>query len=638
MQKPFYITTPIYYVNDRPHIGHSYTTIAADLLARFHRLNGRDAFFLTGTDEHGSKVAEAAAEAGLAPQEFCDKVVRHFENAWENLSIEYSDFIRTTQERHLKAFRELMKILKKTKTDLGEDVIYSGTYEGLYCTGCEKFLTDKDLVDGRCPDHDKEPQLLKEKNYFFRLTAYLGKLRSLIENNQLVILPEERRREVLGLFKQGLADFSISREQVKWGIPLPFDETQVSYVWIEALSNYITAIGYGADESLFNKWWHEAESVHLMAKDILKFHCIYWPAILMAADLPLPGKIFVHGYFTVDGVKMSKTLGNMIDPNELIDEFGADATRYLLLTQYPFGADGDIQRSRFVRKYNSDLANDLGNLVSRVAKMIISNFDGRIPGPSDNLNGSRELIGKAEELPETVTDHLNNFRIGSAIDDIMALVRFTNRFFDINAPWKLVKEGDTKKAGGVLYICSEILRIISILLYPAMPGKALEILTIFGLDGNSIKMDLARTFFHLKPGSKIDIKESVFPRLKEKKKALASGRKTEEKAVDLIDITEFARTKMVVAEVLDAEKVEGADKLLRLQIDIGGEHRQIVAGIAEYYTPEEMRGKRIVVVKNLKPATVRGVESNGMLLAATRGKQLCLVVPESDLPPGAPIS
>jgi methionyl-tRNA synthetase len=634
LSRPLYITTPIYYVNARPHIGHSYTTIAADLLTRFNRLNGREAFFLTGTDEHGTHVAEAAAAAGKEPQEYCDEIVACYKEAWKNLTIEYDDFIRTTEPRHIDAFRKLMALLKNKKTEAGEDVIYSGEYEGLYCNGCEKFLTEKDLVDGVCPDHKQPPAILKEKNYFFRLSAYLDKVQNMIESNELLIMPDERRREVFGLFKQGLPDFSISRENVKWGIPLPFDESQNAYVWVDALTNYITAIGYGADEVKFKKWWHDSERVHLMAKEILKFHCIFWPAILMAADLPLPRKIFLHGFFTVDGVRMSKTLGNIIDPNEMVEQFGPDATRYLLQTQYPFGGDGDIQKSRFYTKYNSDLANDLGNLVSRVAKMIVSSFDGVLPTAVDRLDGLDELMSTAEQLPGKVTDLLNNFTIKSAIEEILALVGQTNKFFDSNAPWKLLKDGETEKAGGVLYVCSEVIRIVSILLYPLIPNKSLEILAIFGLDKKVLSIDNARTFFHLKPGTKVQIKESVFPRLKEKKQKETK----KEAAGNLIDISDFAKAELVVAQVLEAEKVEGADKLLKLQIDIGSEKRQIVAGVAQYYTPENIVGKKIIVVKNLQPAEIRGVESRGMLLAAKRKNELTLLTLDKDLPVGAKIS
>jgi methionyl-tRNA synthetase len=636
LSKPFYITTPIYYVNDRPHIGHSYTTICADLLARYHRLEGRESFFLTGTDEHGTKIAEAAAAAGLKPKAFCDEVVQHFKRAWSGLSIEYDDFIRTTDERHIEAVQKLLMVLHDARTENGEPVIYSGSYEGIYCVGCEKFLTEKDLVNGLCPDHKKPPVTLKEKNYFFRLTAFMDKLKNLIETNELVILPDERRREVLGLIGQGLTDFSLSRERVEWGIPLPFDKSQSAYVWVDALSNYISAIGYGQNSAQFEKWWYQAETVHLMAKDILKFHCLFWPAMLMAAHLPLPKVIFLHGFFTVNGEKMSKSLGNMIDPKDLVAQFGPDATRYLLLTQYPFGMDGDIQIPRLVTKYNSDLANDLGNLVSRVAKMIGSHFKGQLPAPSDNLDGGKELISKAEDLPESVLKYINDFQISSAIDEIILMVRQTNRFFDSNAPWKSAKAGDMKTAGGVLYICSEVIRIIAILLYPVMPNKAMEILSVYGLDKTDLSLNSARTFYYLEPGRRVNITESVFPRIQEIRMAIPG--KKEEDSSGLIDISEFGRIKMVVAEVLEAEKVADSDKLLKLQIDLGGETRQIVAGVAEYYKPEEIKGKKIVVVRNLKPAIIRGIESNGMLLAAKKGKQLFLLVPSGDLPAGATIS
>ncbi len=636
MQRPFYITTPIYYVNDRPHIGHAYTTIAADLLVRYQKLTGRETFFLTGTDEHGTKIAEAAEKAGVEPKAFCDQVVQHFKKSWQNLLVSYDGFIRTTDQKHINSVRKLLTILNDARTESGEPIIYSGTYEGLYCTACEKFLTERELVDGVCPDHKIPPTVLKEKNYFFRLSAYLDKLKKLIETDQLMIRPQERRREVLGLFEQGLTDFSASREKVKWGIPLPYDSSQVAYVWIEALSNYISGIGYGDDEDQFDKWWRNAETVHLMAKDILKFHCIWWPAMLMAAGLPIPDKIFLHGYFTVDGEKMSKTLGNQIDPNDMIEQFGPDATRYLLQTQYPFGADGDIQKSRFVAKYNSDLANDLGNLVSRVAKMIMASFDGKLPKPAESLDGGDEIIAEAEKLPETVMAHINKFKILAAIEAVLGLVRTANRFFDTNAPWKLVKNGSPDKAGGVLYICAEAIRIIATLISPVMPSKSLEILGVLGLGDEALSLDNARTFYYLEPGCKIKIKGSVFPRLKDEKKK----DKTEKKIIDnnLLDTSEFARAEMVVAEVISAERVEGADRLLKLQIDIGSEKRQIVAGVAQFYTPEEITGKKIVVVKNLKPAKIRGVESNGILLAAKKGKKLCLVVPEGDLPPGAAIN
>lgn len=641
MSRPIYITTPIYYVNDRPHIGHAYTTIAVDMITRYHRLAGRECFFLTGTDEHGSKVAEAAAQAGLSEIEFCNRTVETFKMAWKNLSIEYDYFIRTTSQRHVKAVNKLLEAMRQAKADDGRDVIYGGFYEGLYCTGCEKFLTEKELVDGRCPYHDRPPENLREKNYFFRLTAFLPKIKKKIESNELVILPEERRREVLGLIDQELPDFSLSRETVKWGIPLSFDTSQSAYVWVDALSNYISGIGYGDDLASFNKWWKEGEVVHLMAKDILKFHCLYWPAMLMAADVKLPDTIFLHGFFTVDGEKMSKSRGNMIDPNDMVAKYGVDATRYLLLTQYPFGTDGDIKAKLFATQYNADLANDLGNLVSRVTKLIEMNFDNAIPEPYDRIEGLQQLMEQAESLAGTAYDSVTRFELHRSIAEAMNLVKATNKFFNDQAPWVLAKQGKKRELGGVLYACCEVLRIVSIMLYPIMPDKMQELRSGFGLNESTLTLDNARIFFELKPGTIIRYKDALFPRIDAGKvapdaKSVPSKQKSS--VGTLLDISEFGKLDLRVATVLEAQQVRGANKLLKLRIDLGNETRQIVAGIAEYYKPEELAGLKIIVVINLKPAVIRGVESNGMLLAAQSGKDLVLLTTDKDIQPGAKVS
>jgi methionyl-tRNA synthetase len=641
VKRPFYVTTPIYYVNDRPHIGHAYTTIAADMLARFHRLAGREAFFLTGTDEHGSKVADAAEAAGLSEIEFCDRTVETFQSAWEALTIANDGFIRTTSPRHEQAVVKILEAMRSARTDDGQDVVYSDYYEGLYCTGCEKFLTEKELVDGICPDHQRPPEKVKEKNYFFRLSAFLPRLKALIESEELLILPEERRREVLGLIKQDLPDFSLSRERVKWGINLPFDTSQVAYVWVDALSNYISAIGYGDDPKSFDKWWNQAEVVHLMAKDILKFHCLYWPAMLMAADVALPQTIFLHGFFTVDGKKMSKSLGNKIDPSDMVAQFGPDATRYLLLTQYPFGVDGDIQASRFVSQYNSDLANDLGNLVSRVAKLIATHFDCQLPPAYDDLQDLTELRSQAEKAAGVAYEHVGHFQLGQAIAEAMNLVRAANKFFNDRAPWVLAKEGKTDKLGGVLNACCEVLRIVSVILYPIMPTKMTQVRQVLGLDDTTLTLEDAGMFAGLEPGATVSLKDNVFPRLKAKVDKPSAQEPSRERKVDgdgLLDISEFARMELRIAEVKTAEAVEGANKLLKLQVDLGTEQRQIVAGIAQHYAPDDLIGKRIVVIANLKPARIRGIESRGMLLAAAKGKKLFILTPDGDLPAGAKVS
>ncbi|MFA6392332.1 MAG: class I tRNA ligase family protein [Patescibacteria group bacterium] len=451
-QKNFFITTPIYYVNDKPHIGHAYTTVAADILARWHKQKGDEVFFLTGTDEHGAKVSDSAKLSNKSPQQFCDENSALFKRAFDNLNLSYDYFIRTTDKRHEEAVGKFMQKL----FDQGD--IYEGSYEGLYCTGCENFLTEKELVDGKCPDHLKVPEKISEKNYFFKLTKYLDKVRELIEKDEIRILPEDKKKEALGLFKQGLSDFSVSRENVKWGIPLPFDKSQVTYVWVEALQNYISAIGYGDDRQNFEKWWQNP--FHIMAKDILKFHCVYWPALLLAVGEKPPKQLFLHGFFSINGQKMSKSIGNVIDPNDLVAKYGADATRYLLISQFPFGQDGDIKQEKFDEQFNSDLANGLGNIVSRVANLIEQSEIKIIP------KGSGELFNR-------ISGDIENLRFHEALKTVFSLISDLNGELQKIKPWEMTKD-NSDRAKFLEKVASDLLSI-SEAIKPFMPETAKKI-------------------------------------------------------------------------------------------------------------------------------------------------------------------
>ena len=447
MEKKILITTPIYYVNDKPHIGHAYTTLAADVLTRFFRAQGKEVFFLTGTDEHGAKIAEAAEKAGESPQEICDKNSKFFKLAWEKLGIKYNYFIRTTEKNHEKTVTEFLKELKE------KNVVYEKEYEGFYCVACEKFLTEKDLINGLCPDHKTEPKKITEKNYFFKLNNYLDKVEELIVKNKLNIGPENAKKEVLGLLKQGLDDFSVSRqkERVKWGIDLPFDDNQTVYVWVDALLNYYT--GDGSED--FKKYWAEGEVVHLLAKDILKFHAIFWPAMLLAIDKKLPDREFIHGFFTINGQKISKTLGNIIDPVEIVNKFGSDAVRYILLSQFPFGQDGDVKEEKFVEKYNSDLANGLGNLVARV--LTLSAKTGIKEAKAD-----KEIEKVVKETKENYKKDMEEFKLYETLEEIWKLISFCDEYIEKEKPWKqteITKTQDT--ITNLLYCLSEIANLIA---------------------------------------------------------------------------------------------------------------------------------------------------------------------------------
>jgi len=504
----YYVTTPIYYANDKPHIGHAYTTIAADVLARYHRLKGDEAWFLTGMDEHGSKVAASAAKAGLAPKDFVDKQAELFRKAWKNLGISFDDFIQTTEERHIAGAQKFLQKL------YDNEALYKDSYEGLYCTGCEKFMTEKDLVDGMCPDHKKKPELIKEENWFFSLKDYIPKVKAAIESGKLEIWPHAKKNEALGLIAQGLDDFSVTRQKVDWGIEVPFDKSQKMYVWAEALPNYITALDYEGNGQKFQDFW--PADMQLMAKDILKFHAIYWPAMLLAAGLPLPKRIFAHGFFTINGQKMSKTIGNVIDSNGLVKKFGADATRYLLLAQFPFGQDGDVKENLFITKYNAELANNLGNLVSRVLKMTAKFFDGKVPEISKDIHKLPLQNGQFIEFDEpylwkTVIHFMEKeFDPFECLNSIWRFVNSLNSYVDRNEPWKLAKEGKDEALAEVMYDLLYSIYQLSFALYPFLPEAATKIKkAVSGNDFTTLK----EREQELKAGQKVEDVEILFPRL-----------------------------------------------------------------------------------------------------------------------------
>ena len=493
----FYITTPIYYVNDKPHIGHAYTTVAADVLARYNRILGKEVFFLAGTDEHGAKVAQAAEKANKDPQVFCDETASRYERTWDSLNISNDVFARTTNEKHKKSVEKFYTLLKN------KGAIYKDKYEGLYCTGCEKFITEKELVDGKCSDHQKKPEKISEENYFFKLKDYLEEVKKKIESNEIKVEPEHIRKEVLGLFKQDLQDFSISRESVKWGIKLPFDENQVSYVWIEALQIYISTIGYENDQKMFNKFW--PADIQLMAKDIIKFHIIYWPAMLIASDLPVPKNIFAHGFFSIDGQKMSKTLGNVVDPNDLIKKYGTDATRYLILSQFPFGQDGDIKADKFDEQYNNQLANNLGNLFSRVLKLAKDIRD-------INEKEDKNIKEKVEKTWITYEKVMNNFQIDKGLGEVRSLLDFSNKYIEEQKPWEL-KKNNVDKFDSIMLSFLEMLRHIAWMIRPFMVETSNKIFDQLGIVGE--KKISFQEFKKWRDPEIKDLKEgiSLFPRI-----------------------------------------------------------------------------------------------------------------------------
>ena len=652
--KTFYITTPIYYLNASPHIGHAYTTILADVLARCHRLMGDATFFLTGTDEHGQKVAQAAARAGLTPKAYVDEAVKPFQALWRKLEVTNDDFIRTTEPRHTAVVQAILQDL----FERGE--IFRTEYDGWYCVACERFVAEEDLVDGKCPEPGcgRPVERLREANYFFRMSRYQEWLVDHIRRHPEFIQPDFRRNETLGFLRQPLKDLCISRpkSRLAWGIELPFDRDYVTYVWFDALVNYLSAVGYRWDAARFGAWW--PASCHLIGKDILTTHTVYWPTMLQAMGVPLPRTVFAHGWWLAGENKMSKTAGNVVNPMDVADRYGVDAFRYFLMAEMTPGKDAAFTTEAFVRRYNADLANDLGNLLSRVLKMVHTARQGVLPAPGPAGAGEDRLREAVLSAASAMIEGVDSMRLDQGLAAVIGAVREANRYFERREPWHLATRGEKEALDTVLYNAAEALRIVGGLLHPVMPSKMSELLGILGLPAEAQALAGLRAWGGLKPGSRVRPMVSLFPRIQERPMDTVPTASTPAPAhvepaapvpaapapapaapgVTAIDYTDFSKVQLKTARILAAERVEKADRLLRLQIDVGGVPRQIVAGIAQHYAPETLVGRTIVVVANLKPARIRGVESNGMLLAATGADgRLRLVTVEGEIESGAGI-
>ena len=640
MKQKYYITTPIYYPSGNWHLGHCYTTVICDAIARFRRMDGYDVFFLTGTDEHGVKIEKRAAENNTTPQAFVDKLVGDIKRLWEKLNISYDKFIRTTDDYHVKAVQKIFKQLY----DQGD--IYKAEYEGMYCTPCESFWTESQLVDGKCPDCGRPVEKAKEESYFFRLSKYQDRLIELYKNNPSFISPKSRMNEMINNFiKPGLQDLCVSRTSFKWGIPVTFDDKHVIYVWIDALTNYITALGYGGDDdSLFKKYW--PADLHMVGKEIVRFHTIIWPALLMALGLELPKEVYGHGWLLIGGDKMSKSKGNVVDPFILSDRYGVDAVRYFLLREVPFGSDGVYTNEALITRTNADLANDLGNLVSRTTAMITQYFGGKVPTPTKAEEIDGELISMSVAALGKVRENVENLLIPESLSEIFRLIQRANKYIDETMPWALAKDPNQReRLATVLYNLAEVIRASAVLISPFMPDTAQKIYDHLCLGKLPSDFESVKTFGGLPVGGDVVKGEALFPRRDVKKElaeleklAESADKKEEKKDGEYITIDDFSKVKLAAAKVLTCEKVEGSDKLLKMTLDAGGETRVVVSGIARHYSPEYMVGKTVVIVKNLKPAKLKGITSEGMILCASDGKDVVFVSPEKEVAPGSEVS
>lgn len=635
MPDTYFITTPIYYVNDLPHIGHIYTTVMADIFARHHRMLGENVRFLTGTDEHGQKIERAARDQGIAPVELADRVVERYLHLWKVLEISYDDFIRTSEPRHQAAVSTIIQRIAAN----GD--IYKGKYTGWYCSGCEAFFPETQLIGGHCPDQGHPVEVLAEPSYFFRLSSYRDRLLQWYRENPECIQPKTRFNEVVRFVEGGLRDLSISRTSLKWGIPYPGDSEHVVYVWLDALTNYISALGYGSsDDGLYRTFW--PADLHLVGKDILRFHCVYWPAFLMSAGLPLPKTIFGHGWWLRDEAKMSKSVGNVVRPDPLIERFGPDALRYFLAREMTFGQDSSFSDEAFLTRYNADLANNLGNTASRAIAMTHRFLDGRIPTPQP----SGEIADAALAAARRYTAEMAALAPHRALDAVWGLLEKLNGYIQERQPWALAKGGPSTRAEleEVLGTCLEGLRITSILISPFMPGTAARLRRHLGIESPA-RLEEAETWGALQVGSLLPPAEPLFPRVdikayfKEKEmgasKAEGPSAAREATGPTEIDIDDFARSRLVIGTVREAERIPKSKKLLRLMVDLGEETlRQVVAGMASRYAPEDLVGRQVVVVANLRPAKLMGVESRGMVLAASEDGEPFILSPDGQVSPG----